>query len=157
MWLNIFRYMFTSSSRSEKTLPNWIFQGPSKNIWRNDHVNSVTQCFSVYVYGEFQIRGNTAKLYFFRDLQNMYEEMTMLILWLNIFRHMFTSSSRSEATLPNYIFFRDLQKMYEEMTMLILRLNIFRWVITSSSRFEETLPNYIFSGSLQKCMNKWPC
>ena len=69
---------------------------------------------------EFQIRGNTAKLFFFRNLQKIYEEMTMLLLRLHVFRYMFTSRSRSEETLPNYIFWGTFESMYEEMTMLIL-------------------------------------
>ena len=62
LWANIFRCMFTSSSRSEATLPTYIFQGLSPNPKQNDDVTSVTQYFSVYVYVEFQIRSNTANL-----------------------------------------------------------------------------------------------
>ena len=57
---------------------------------------------------------------FFRVLQKLYEKMTMLILCLNTFRYMFTSSSRSEEILPNHASLKVLQKMYEEMTMLLL-------------------------------------
>ena len=43
LWANIFRYMFTSSSRSDETLANYTFQGLSKKTIQNDDVKSASQ------------------------------------------------------------------------------------------------------------------
>ena len=80
----------------------------------------MTQSFSVYVYVEFQIRGNIAKLYVFKGLQNMYEKITMSMLRLNHFRYMFMSSCMIRGNIaqaqillnafPDIMFFPDPTK-----------------------------------------------
>ena len=116
--LNILRYMFTSSSRSAETLPNWIlFRDPQQKVWSNYNVNSVTQYFSVYIYVEFQIRGNTAKLYFFRDLQ----------------KHIWRNDHLNYAT-PYF--------------------SVYAYV---GVQMRGNTANYMFSGTFKKNMKKWPC
>ena len=77
---NIFRYMFTSSSRSEATLPTYIFQGLFQNPKQNDYVKYVRYYFLVYVYVKFQIRSNTANLYFPGTFPNNHYKVMMLNL-----------------------------------------------------------------------------
>ena len=66
----------------------------------------MTEYFSVYVYVEFKIRGNTAKLYFFKVLQKMYEmskptrESTRFHLSVSLTQWAGLDSDEDAKTLP---------------------------------------------------------
>ena len=74
---NIFRYIYVELQIRGNTAKLYFFKSLQKNVWRNDHINSVAQYSAIHVDVELQIRVNTAKLDFPETFKKVYEEMTI--------------------------------------------------------------------------------